>query len=1093
MIRLFTFLLALSTLSASATTTINVTLDEACHASLGIYTTNGVMVRTLFSNQQFYGPGSFSTNWNNLDDWGNTVSNSTYLFKLAVFNINYVWNGAIGNTSDSQTGFGVHFAFYVMHDMAISSNNWFYVAGYNEGHYDFAQGVTNDYQAIASRWCPAGTANSAGIYDNGWDFAAADLTNVYFAAASSIALAGNKTNGFVLSGVIGHLTCTNFSSGVTITNTANLTYANGINVGTLAGLSGLAVEVYSNLLAASVYADNKVYFFDKGSGAAVRNITVSAPGRLCFTTNNAGVLWVATSNSLVCITNCNASPAISLTATNLSSPLAVGVSPLDPNIIMLADGGTNQMLFKYNSNGVQQASYGLKGGYQTNGPACATNKFWFQWDVENVVATFVTFAGDGSFWVGDGMNHRVMHFDGAFDYIDQIMSQPHSYSAGTDMNNPNHVFNQFLQFNVDYTKPIAQSWTLAYNWQDGNTNYNSTGNNGYGPRSIFTATNGRTYGMLANYAYGTGQQTYEQCELNTNTGLRLIPVFPGGTNSYDRINFATNGDVYRIVQGSSTWYKYSLTNFDGSFNPQYTSVVTIAYAPNGITNPIPNSGGQGVFGTAITSNGTVVAFDPSKNNNILSMHLGGVRLGDSNYLWQASPAGPLNNDGHFDTNTSYSGNIAMAVDRLILFGFHGEFFLGIGEAAQEFLYLDDGLFLGQFGNVNIGNYPQSGVIPAVAGNALSPALFSTTNGYRVAVNDESSHGVQEWTLAGAQAVREFANVGLLNATITLTNPTVNFPTAVTAIASNASVQLIWQPVAGSASYNVKLSTNNGGPYWLALNTALTNNLITGLTVGTNLFFVVTAINSGVESPQSEQVSAMPWGTKFATFAGVEDDPNNYYLTRNLSSNAVSHSLPGYLGENRYVATNRTFGELRDYGLGNPAVTSLGGNGFTIWDYNAAGKSLTNLVAGYTMTTDGNWQDGANANRIYNVDGLNGSNSPAYGILANGTANISITVPDMNYHVLTLFFSDVQAGATTFTDTLLSTNGDSASYTVTDSNWGISHAVQFLFKGNVTNQVTSVSGTKALLQAAFLDNAPTNLPPQQTTGVVPAVTPLKFPL
>ena len=45
------------------------------------------------------------------------------------------------------------------------------------------------------------------------------------------------------------------------------------------------------------------------------------------------------------------------------------------------------------------------------------------------------------------------------------MYQPHSYMACVDQNNPSRIFNQFLEFKVDYTKPLSQAWTLVNNWK----------------------------------------------------------------------------------------------------------------------------------------------------------------------------------------------------------------------------------------------------------------------------------------------------------------------------------------------------------------------------------------------------------------------------------------------------------------------------------------------------------------------------------------------------------------------------------------------------------------------------------------------------
>ena len=84
------------------------------------------------------------------------------------------------------------------------------------------------------------------------------------------------------------------------------------------------------------------------------------------------------------------------------------------------------------------------------------------------------------------------------------------------------------------------------------------------------------------------------------------------------------------------------------------------------------------------------------------------------------------------------------------------------------------------------------------------------------------------------------------------------PTGLSAIASNAQVALSWSASSGAVSYNVKRSTVNGGPYTtiasLITNTTYTDNTVTN---GSTYYYVVSALNSGGESSNSSQVSAMP--------------------------------------------------------------------------------------------------------------------------------------------------------------------------------------------------------------------------------------------
>jgi len=136
------------------------------------------------------------------------------------------------------------------------------------------------------------------------------------------------------------------------------------------------------------------------------------------------------------------------------------------------------------------------------------------------------------------------------------------------------------------------------------------------------------------------------------------------------------------------------------------------------------------------------------------------------------------------------------------------------------------------------------------------------------------------------------------------------PSGVTAKAGNQQVVLSWTASLGATSYNVKRSTTNGGPYTnVGVPTAATFTN-TGLTDGTTYFYVVSALNSAGESPNSAQVFATPavlpadvtitidptkthpispWIYGINSFAGIPNPPLNLTLNR--------------LGGNRWTAYN----------------------------------------------------------------------------------------------------------------------------------------------------------------------------------------------
>ena len=85
----------------------------------------------------------------------------------------------------------------------------------------------------------------------------------------------------------------------------------------------------------------------------------------------------------------------------------------------------------------------------------------------------------------------------------------------------------------------------------------------------------------------------------------------------------------------------------------------------------------------------------------------------------------------------------------------------------------------------------------------------------------------------------------------------NAPTTLTGTADNSQVSLTWNSSAGATSYNLKRSTNNGGPYTIILSTTGTNFTDIGLTNGTTYYYLVSSVGGGGEIATSSQVSATP--------------------------------------------------------------------------------------------------------------------------------------------------------------------------------------------------------------------------------------------
>ncbi|MEK3722333.1 hypothetical protein [Paenibacillus sp. FSL H8-0034] len=89
----------------------------------------------------------------------------------------------------------------------------------------------------------------------------------------------------------------------------------------------------------------------------------------------------------------------------------------------------------------------------------------------------------------------------------------------------------------------------------------------------------------------------------------------------------------------------------------------------------------------------------------------------------------------------------------------------------------------------------------------------------------------------------------------------SIPINLNAVAGNAVIDLTWTAVTGATGYNIKRSTTAGGPYTtVATNVYGSPYTDTTVTNGTTYYYVVTAVNAGGESGNSNEASATPQGT-----------------------------------------------------------------------------------------------------------------------------------------------------------------------------------------------------------------------------------------
>jgi alpha-tubulin suppressor-like RCC1 family protein/fibronectin type 3 domain-containing protein len=114
-----------------------------------------------------------------------------------------------------------------------------------------------------------------------------------------------------------------------------------------------------------------------------------------------------------------------------------------------------------------------------------------------------------------------------------------------------------------------------------------------------------------------------------------------------------------------------------------------------------------------------------------------------------------------------------------------------------------------------------------------------------------------YVVTAVNAGGESAESAQVGATPQVTAP--GAPTGVTATTGDTQITISWNAVTGASSYNLYWSTTPGvtKSTGTRIQNATSPHIHSGLTAGTAYYYVVTAVNSAGESPDSAQVSAVP--------------------------------------------------------------------------------------------------------------------------------------------------------------------------------------------------------------------------------------------
>jgi hypothetical protein len=729
------------------------TLSQNSTTSAGIYRHNGQLVKTLWNNVK-YTSGSHTAFWDRTNDEGNFLTDTGYVVKVVTANVNYTWEGVIGNNSDSLVGSSKIRAFERFHTMAVSGNYAYYGVGYTEG-------VPSCYKFDISK--PNQKINILfGDYhdiDQECHYVATDGTRVYWAGfdpyniSSNFVYATNNSNDREYS----------FANGGNVSMTYGRTYMSAIDIynNNNAVPTGLAVQKNGTYLFVAHANLNVINVFNKTSGAFITSYNFNKAREICVDANDN--LWVIYGTNTIEKYTVNSNGTLSssptLSITSVTEPLAMAVSPNNSKIAILDGAASQQVKAFSNSTGKLMWTLGNAGGY-INNPTVTDYKFYFNDSSTQLTKPFIAFQADSSFWVGDVGNERVQHYSASRVYINRIMCLPNSYSTVADRNDPTRVFNQFLEFQVDYSKPLQPhngSWTLVRNWR------RSIPANYYQSdmlrvfQQMITLSNGRTYAVLDKFNNGIREP--EIVELPPSGNLRFTGIYLDDF-AVDIIN--PDGSLRRLVTSrnlgdSGHFETQALLGFTIKNNPIWGTAVKTAYLP---TIQASDPAFSHVGSAAVTSSGYNLVFNAEKDNT--GYHLGAVKTGTKGYIWKTSKAtkrsyeGPFPTDGSFDigNNVEYPGGDVYAIEKNIFWNHHGEFWKN-SQTNYWNHYLDIGLMVGQFGINNLeGEATNKEAYAQGAGNVFSSTVVKVGSNYYIYHNDESVHGgVHRWKITGLNTIQ----------------------------------------------------------------------------------------------------------------------------------------------------------------------------------------------------------------------------------------------------------------------------------------------------------------------------------------------------
>ncbi|WP_321826391.1 YncE family protein [Maribacter dokdonensis] len=741
------------------------TLLQTSRTSAGVFSRDSILLRTLWSNRDQKANTYSVPKWDGLNDLGENVIDDAGYIKVISNNIQVEWEGVIGNTSDSFNGENIHRNWDKYHDGLYYNGKLYFISDWTEAWGSIVEVDTNNIN-YKTELMPNKTSQP---YPNR---IAISGDTIYFAGRSALT---DASISFVQAAKITELG--KFSNQLDFQGKSVDIYGKTFKVTDLVEsdlqprVTGLAVQQDGDWLIVAREKINSVHVVNKKTGITIQNLTYNFPKHCKFDKN--GNLWMVHDEILEKFSVDESTGALTASGFNISgftNVAALDISP-DGSTIAVADAAINQQVKGYNTaTGALLWTLGRSESYLTDATVY-NDKFLFISPEPSVYESKLGYSGsdrysfliyypDGSLMVGDRDNNRYIKFDVNRNYQDEFMFLRATYACNVDKVNPSRVFAGFQEFNVDYKLDLLpdnsnNAWKLIANW-GGGADYKKEKNSISILDGVCTLFNNRTYAISK---YDNIVEIIELVKDGTirYTGVKMF------TNGYDKFELKSNGKI-TFISGTGKsdvvrLFEREILGFDTNNNPILGEIIEIANY-NAINNV--RFSGATVTSGEITDNGNFVLFNGWGGGKF---HLGGIKRGSSILSFKTAKSIIPNLEDSFPENGEfddrgpdsyvYKGSTALALDRFIIWGYHGEFWRN-SQVNKWNMVTENGLFLTQFGATGLDSSSHGEIFPKMAGNAFSPSLVKVNNVFYLWHNDEGYHGgLHRWKISNLESVNEY--------------------------------------------------------------------------------------------------------------------------------------------------------------------------------------------------------------------------------------------------------------------------------------------------------------------------------------------------